>query len=76
MSKPLINELSSQQKIVFPDYLYKWQAIATKTQAINKEKAEAAIKNAYKIMNYGEPGTRVRLPSTGEYGIVVHCWYG
>ena len=24
---------------------------------------------------YIKPGTRVRLPSTGEYGIIVHCWY-
>ncbi|MGK7939002.1 MAG: DUF6745 domain-containing protein [Crocosphaera sp.] len=24
---------------------------------------------------YLEPGTKVKLPSTGEYGIVVHCWY-
>ena len=24
---------------------------------------------------YLKPGTKVRLPSTGEYGIVVHCWY-
>lgn len=24
---------------------------------------------------YIEPGTKVKLPSTGEYGIVVHCWY-
>jgi hypothetical protein len=24
---------------------------------------------------YIEPGTKVKLPNTGEYGIVVHCWY-
>ncbi|EAM52467.1 hypothetical protein WH8501_17200 [Crocosphaera watsonii WH 8501] len=24
---------------------------------------------------YIKPGTKVRLPSTGEYGIVAHCWY-
>lgn len=24
---------------------------------------------------YIEPGTKVKLSSTGEYGIVVHCWY-
>ncbi len=24
---------------------------------------------------YIEPGTRVKLLHTGEYGIVVHCWY-
>lgn len=24
---------------------------------------------------YIEPGTKVKLPSTGEYGIVVYCWY-
>jgi len=24
---------------------------------------------------YIKPGTRVRLSSSGEYGIIVHCWY-
>lgn len=24
---------------------------------------------------YIEPGTKVKLTGTGEYGIVVHCWY-
>lgn len=24
---------------------------------------------------YIEPGTKVKLPITGEYGIVIHCWY-
>lgn len=90
--------------------------IARKTNLIDRDKAKAAIKNAYQISNYKEPeiiftgspfgaiqkilatenyqsflrrdirnkfqkrvyikpGTKVRLPSTGEYGIVVHCWY-
>lgn len=24
---------------------------------------------------YIKPGTKVKLPNTGEYGIVIHCWY-
>jgi hypothetical protein len=24
---------------------------------------------------YIKPGTKVKLPATGEYGIVAHCWY-
>ncbi|MCP2729277.1 hypothetical protein [Limnofasciculus baicalensis] len=24
---------------------------------------------------YIKPGTKVKLPTTGEYGIVAHCWY-
>lgn len=55
MSRSIINELLEEQEIVLPKYIEKWKEIARQTKPINRDKAAAAIKNAYQISNYKEP---------------------
>ncbi|WP_198648812.1 DUF6745 domain-containing protein [Cyanothece sp. BG0011] len=51
----MITELSEEQEIVLPKYIEKWKAIATQTKPINRDKAAATIKKAYKTINYSNP---------------------
>ena len=55
MPKQVISELSPEQEILLPKYIEKWQAIATLTQLINREKVEAAIRATYKASGFLEP---------------------
>ncbi len=55
MPKHIVSELSPEQEILLPKYIEKWQAIATLTQAIDREKVEAVIRNAYRASDFPEP---------------------
>ena len=55
MSKSIITELSEEQESVLAKYIEKWKAIAKQTKSIDRDKAKAAIKNAYQTSNYKEP---------------------
>ena len=55
MPRSIITKLSEQQEIVLPKYIEKWKAIARQTKPIDRDKAKAAIKNAYQASNYKEP---------------------
>ena len=52
MPKSIIAKLSEEQESVLPKYIEKWKAIARQTKPIDRDKAKAAIKNAYRISNY------------------------
>lgn len=50
-----INLLTPEQEALIPEYQEKWQKIAFSTEPIDKEKAEAAVKNAYAVMKKKAP---------------------
>ena len=49
-----ITELSEEQEIALTKYIEKWKALARQTNPIDRDKAKAAIKNAYQISNYNK----------------------
>lgn len=51
----MTEELTPQQEDSFLNYLEKWRKIALSTEPINREKAEAAIKTAYTLIDEPEP---------------------
>ncbi len=51
----MTEELTPQQEALFLNYLEKWRKVALSTEPINREKAEAAIKTAYTLIDEPQP---------------------
>ena len=51
----MTEELTPQQEALFLNYLEKWRKVAFLTEPINREKAEAAIKTAYTLIDEPQP---------------------
>ncbi|MGB3653701.1 MAG: DUF6745 domain-containing protein [Rivularia sp. (in: cyanobacteria)] len=51
----MTEELTPQQEVSFLNYLEKWRKVAFSTEPINREKAEAAIKTAYTLIDEPQP---------------------
>jgi hypothetical protein len=51
----MTEELTPQQQALFLNYLEKWRKVALSTEPINREKAEAAIKTAYTLIDEPQP---------------------
>ena len=51
----MTEELTPQQEASFLNYLDKWRKVALSTERINREKAEAAIKKAYTLIDEPQP---------------------
>lgn len=51
----MTEELTPQQEASFLKYLEKWRKVALSTEPINREKAEAAIKTAYTLIDEPQP---------------------
>ena len=50
----LITKLTPEQKALIPVYINKWQQIAFSTAETNKDKAIAAVKQVYSLINKPE----------------------
>lgn len=66
----MIKELTQEQIEQFPKYVDKWLKIGLSTQSCDKEKAQQAVKEAYKVAGLKEPTIFIWLdsPIAGCYG--------
>jgi hypothetical protein len=51
----MVTKLTPDQEALIPVYREKWEAIALSTTPIDRQKAEAAVKNAYAVLGKKEP---------------------
>ncbi|WP_157229297.1 hypothetical protein [Rivularia sp. PCC 7116] len=47
----MAEKLTPQKEALFLNYLEKWRKVALSTEPINRNKAESAIKAAYKLID-------------------------